>query len=98
LIISKKQVKQILEEVHMIFLLRTIVNKTLEKTQRRFYWTIYKQDVEDWCKSCKIYVAKKGPVGKGIFTTSEKRIFTIMSMLHLRAFRHSSFINNFFRK
>lgn len=24
-----------------------------------------KQDVENWCKSCKICISKEGPIGKG---------------------------------
>jgi len=51
LIIPKKQVKQTYWKKFMwYFFYGHIVNKTLEKTQRRFYWTIYKQNVEEWCK------------------------------------------------
>jgi len=41
------------------------VNKTLGKIRRRFYWATCKNDVEDWCRSCRVCVAKKGPSGKG---------------------------------
>jgi len=41
------------------------VNKTLEKIQKRFYWATCKRDVENWCKSCTVCVAKKGPPDKG---------------------------------
>jgi len=41
------------------------VNKTLDRIQKRFYWSTCKQDVEDWCRTCMICVAKKGPSGKG---------------------------------
>ncbi|KMQ87964.1 krab-a domain-containing protein, partial [Lasius niger] len=41
------------------------VNKTLGKIRKRFYWATCKTDVEDWCSTCKICVAKKGPAGKG---------------------------------
>lgn len=40
------------------------VNKTLEKIRKRFYWTSCKQDVEHWCRSCEICVAKKSPSDK----------------------------------
>jgi len=41
------------------------VNKTLEKIRKRFFWANCKKDVEEWCKTCKICISKKGPLGKG---------------------------------
>lgn len=41
------------------------VNKTLEKIRERFYWATCKHDVEDWCRSCKICVARETPTEKG---------------------------------
>ncbi|RLU25236.1 hypothetical protein DMN91_003329 [Ooceraea biroi] len=41
------------------------VNKTLAKIRQRYYWATCKSDVEDWCASCKVCVAKKGPSSKG---------------------------------
>jgi len=41
------------------------INKTLDKIRKRFYWASYKQDVEKWCRTCKICNARNGPSGKG---------------------------------
>jgi len=41
------------------------INKTLDKVRKRFYWASCKQDVENWCRSCKTCNAKNGPSGKG---------------------------------
>lgn len=41
------------------------VNKTLEKIRKRFYWATCKKDVENWYKSCKVCIAKRGPSDKG---------------------------------
>jgi len=41
------------------------VNKTLGKIRKHFYWSSCKQDVEHWCESCKVCLAKKGPADKG---------------------------------
>ncbi|KMQ86489.1 krab-a domain-containing protein [Lasius niger] len=66
LIVPRKRVKEILEEVHDSPSGGHFgVNKTLEKVRKRFYWATYKQDIENWCKSCKVCVSKKGPTGKG---------------------------------
>jgi len=40
------------------------INKTMDKVRKRFYWTSCKQDVENWCRTCKICNAKNGPSGK----------------------------------
>ncbi|XP_011630111.1 uncharacterized protein LOC105422453 [Pogonomyrmex barbatus] len=40
------------------------INKTLEKIRKRFYWAICKKDVEEWCRTCRICVAKKGATNK----------------------------------
>lgn len=75
LIVPRKRVKEILEQAHSVKeILEQAdfssgghfgVNKTLEKIRKRFYWATCKQDIENWCSSCKIYAAKRGPSGKG---------------------------------
>lgn len=66
LIVPRKRVKQILEEIHDSPSGGHFgVNKTLEKVRKRFYWATYKQDIENWCKSCKVCISRKGPTGKG---------------------------------
>lgn len=65
LIVPRKRVKEILEEVHNSPSGGHFgVNKTLEKIRRRFYWATCKQDVEEWCKTCVDCVAKRGSPGK----------------------------------
>ena len=41
------------------------VNKTLQKIRKRFYWAFCKKEVENWCRSCSVCVAKKGPSDNG---------------------------------
>ncbi|RLU26298.1 hypothetical protein DMN91_000092 [Ooceraea biroi] len=41
------------------------INKTLAKIRQRYYWATCKSNVEDWCASCQVCVAKKGPSSKG---------------------------------
>jgi len=66
LIVPRNRVKEILEEAHDSSIGGHFgVNKTLEKIRKRFYWATCKQDVEDWCKSCKVCISKQGPLGKG---------------------------------
>jgi len=66
LIVPRKLVKEVLEEAHDSSSGGHFgVNKTLERIQKRFYWATCKQDVKNWCKSCEVYVSKKGPAGKG---------------------------------
>ena len=66
LLVPRKRVKEILEKAHDSLSGGHFgVNKTLEKIRKRFYWASCKQDVEDWCKSCEVCVARKGPLGKG---------------------------------
>jgi len=66
LVVPQKCIKQILEEAHDTPSGGHFgVNKTLEKIRRRFYWATCKKDVENWCKSCKECVAKRGPPDKG---------------------------------
>jgi len=36
----------------------------LDRIRKRFYWATYKQDVEDWCRTCVVCVAKIGPSEK----------------------------------
>jgi len=64
--VPQKKIKQILEEVHDSLSGGHFgVNKTLDKIRKRFYWATCKQDVEDWCRSCKVCIARKGPSNKG---------------------------------
>ncbi|KMQ85118.1 integrase core domain protein [Lasius niger] len=66
LIVPRNRINQILEETHDSSSGGHFgVNKTLEKIRKRFYWATCKQDVEQWCKTCKICISKKGPLGKG---------------------------------
>jgi len=66
LIVPKTRIKQILEEAHDSPSGGHFgINKTLEKIRKRFYWASCKQDVEEWCKSCKVCLARRGPSGKG---------------------------------
>jgi len=66
ILVPKEKVKLILEEAHDSFSGEHFgVNKTLDRIRKRFYWATCKQDVEDWCRTCTICVAKKGPSEKG---------------------------------
>jgi len=65
-LVPKEKVKLILKEAHDSFSGGHFgVNKTLDRIRKRFYWATCKQDVEDWCRTCTICVAKKGPTEKG---------------------------------
>lgn len=73
IIVPQKKIREILEELHDSPTGGHFgVNKTLGKIRKRFYWATCKQDVENWCRSCKICVAKKGPSDKG---RAEMKIF-----------------------
>ena len=66
IVVPRVRVKEILEETHDSPTGGHFgVNKTLEKIRKRFFWATCKQDVEEWCKTCKICVSKKDPSGKG---------------------------------
>jgi len=68
LVVPRRCVKEILEGAHDLSIGGHFgVNKTLEKIRKRFYWATCKQDVENWCRSCKVCVSKQGPSGKGKF-------------------------------
>jgi len=55
-VVPQKKIKQILEEAHDSPSGGHFgVNKTSDKIRKRFYWATCKQDVEDWCKSCKVW-------------------------------------------
>lgn len=41
------------------------VNKTLAKIRQGFYWATCKKDVEKWCRSYIVCIAKAGPSDKG---------------------------------
>jgi len=75
IIVPQKKIKQILEEAHDSPTEGHFgVNKTLDKIRKRFYWAACKQDVEDWCRSCKVCIAKKGPSEKG---KSELQLYNV---------------------
>ena len=40
------------------------INKTLGKVRSRFYWVNCRRDVEEWCRSCDLCAARKGPQRK----------------------------------
>jgi len=66
LLVPRHRVKEILEEAHSSSIGGHFgINKTLEKVRKRFYWASCKQDVEHWCKTCKVCISKQGPSGKG---------------------------------
>lgn len=66
IIVPKKEIKEILELAHDSATSGHFgINKTLERIRKRFYWATCKNDVENWIRSCKICVAKKGPSEKG---------------------------------
>jgi len=66
LVVLHHRVKEILEEAHDSSIEGHFdVNKTLEKIRKRFYWVTCKQDIENWCKSCKVCVSKQGSSRKG---------------------------------
>jgi len=74
-IVPQKKIKQILEEVHDSPSAGHFrVNKTLDKIRKRFYWVTCKKDVEDWCRSCKVCTARKGPSDKG---KSELQLYNV---------------------
>jgi len=41
------------------------INKTLDRIRKRFYSATCKQNVEDWCRTCVVCVAKKNPSERG---------------------------------
>ncbi|GAB1869457.1 RNA-directed DNA polymerase [Camponotus japonicus] len=66
LIVPQERTKEILREAHDSPSGGHFgVNKTLAKIRKRFFWANCKQDVEKWCRTCRICVSKKGPFGKG---------------------------------
>lgn len=40
------------------------VKRTLEKLRQRVYWVGLRQDVREWCKTCRVCAARKGPAHK----------------------------------
>ena len=76
-VVPRNRIKQVLEAAHDSPSGGHFgVNKTLDKIRRRFYWASCKQDVEDWCRTCKVCNARKGPSGKG---KSPLQIFNVGS-------------------
>lgn len=37
------------------------MKKTLQSLRQRFYWTGMRRDAEEWCRTCSVCCAKKGP-------------------------------------
>ena len=65
LVVPRDRIKGILQETHDSPSDGHFgINKTLEKIRKRFFWANCKQDVEKWCRTCKICVLKKGPIRK----------------------------------
>ena len=62
LVIPRCRVSKVLQEVHNgVSGGHFGVNKTLNKVRERFYWISSRQDVEAWCRKCKVCAATKGP-------------------------------------
>ncbi|ROT85912.1 hypothetical protein C7M84_003952 [Penaeus vannamei] len=40
------------------------IKRTMEKLRRRVYWVGLRQDVQEWCRTCQVCAAKKGPAQK----------------------------------
>lgn len=40
------------------------IKRTLCRLRQRVYWVGLRQDVQEWCRSCKVCAAKKGPARK----------------------------------
>ncbi|XP_076028468.1 uncharacterized protein LOC143017563 [Oratosquilla oratoria] len=40
------------------------VKRTLEKLRQRVYWVGLRRDVQEWCKTCRVCAAKRGPAHK----------------------------------
>lgn len=38
------------------------VHKTLQKVRERFYWTILKENIKDWCRKCVTCASANGPL------------------------------------
>ena len=74
LVVPRNYVKTVLEEAHdSLPANHFAVNKTLQKIRKRFYLAC-KKDVENWCRSCSVSIAKKGPSGKG---HNQMRIYNV---------------------
>ncbi|XP_025162448.1 uncharacterized protein LOC112590369 [Harpegnathos saltator] len=65
ILVPREKVSEVLEEADSPSGGHFGINKTLQRIRKRFYWATCKRDVEDWCASCKICIAKKGPSEKG---------------------------------
>ena len=62
LVVPRNDVNTVLEEAHDSPSGGYFgVNKTLQKIRKRFYWASCRKDFENWCRSCSVYIAKKGP-------------------------------------
>ncbi|XP_057324829.1 uncharacterized protein LOC130667333 [Microplitis mediator] len=77
IIVPKSKINDILHEAHNSSSGGHFgINKTLDKIRQRFYWATCKQDVELWCKNCKVCFSKKGPHRK---TKAEYQIYNVGS-------------------
>ncbi|RLU16500.1 hypothetical protein DMN91_010568 [Ooceraea biroi] len=66
MIVPTKKIEEILKEAHDSSSGDHFgVNKTLAKVRKCYYWATCKGDVEKWCATCAICIAKKGLSEKG---------------------------------
>jgi hypothetical protein len=65
-VLPKNMRKEVLRETHDSLAGGHLgVKKTLSRLRQRFYWIGMRQDVEEWCRSCDVCCAKKGPKRHG---------------------------------
>ena len=65
-VLPKKQRADVMKEVHNNLTGGHLgVKKTLSHLRQRFYWMGMRHDVEEWCRSCEVCCAKKGPKRQG---------------------------------
>lgn len=58
-----KSRQAIVDEIHnSIIISRTLGVQTLSRLRKWFYWVGMGKDVEEWCRECEVYCAKKGPM------------------------------------
>ena len=75
LVVSRNYVNTVLEEAHDSPSGGHFdIKKTLQKIRKRFYWASCKKDVENWCRSRSVCIAKKGPSDKGY---NQMRIYNV---------------------
>ena len=66
LVVPRERVAEVLKEFHDAPAAGHFgVNKTLAKIRQQFFWSTYRQDVQEWCRRCDACAAKKGPRQRG---------------------------------